>query len=581
MFVKKTRQRSKTSFFRFYFLAIIFFIFGSLIILRLIQLQILDYRYYQNKALEIRTFEKEVQPKRGEIFIEEEGGKRPVAINIDSYNLYAVPKEIDEPIKTAEKIAPLIGISLSNKNDELTNLIKKLSKENDWYEILKKDISQEEVDAINKLSLKGIKIETVTKRFYPEKKYFAHLLGFVGFSGDQQVGRYGLENYYENILSGKEGLLKGEKTQGGVLIATAQTTTIKPKDGADLILTIDRNIQIKTCQILEEAIKKYQAEKGNIIVLEPKSGQILALCNWPSFDPNQYNEVKDSRLFLNEAVSSQYEPGSIFKTITFAAALEEGKITPETTYEDKGLVKIGGYTIKNAGKKVYGFRTMKEVLEKSINTGAIFAAQKLGLEKFRQYVEKFGFGSLTGVDLPTEAKGNIKNLSEKKEIYLATASFGQGLSVTPLQMVTAFAALANHGKLMKPYLVKKIISDGFVTEIKPEERAQVISPTSAEILKEMLISVVKNGWGKRAAVKGYLVAGKTGTAQVAYLKGYSEKTIHSFAGFAPANDPRFVALVKLDNPKLERFSDRTAAPVFGQLADFLLKYFAIPPTEIE
>lgn len=580
MFVKGTRQKLRASFFRLNSLATIFFIFGLLIISRLAQLQIFDYRYYQSRALEIRNFEKEIQPERGKIFVEEKGEKKPVAINIDSYTLYAVPEEIDEPTAIAEKIAPIIGIlSEKNKNDDWADLVKKLSKENDWYEALKKNITQEEVAVVNKLDLKGIKIETSSKRFYPEGKYFSQLLGFVGFDGDKRVGRYGLESYYENIISGKEGLIKGEKTQGDILIATAKTTTIKPKDGADIILTINRSIQIKTCEILEEAIKKYEAEKGTIIVVEPKTGEILALCNWPYFDPNKYNEVKDISLFSNEAISAQYEPGSIFKIITFATALEEEKITPETTYEDKGLVKINGYTIKNAGEKVYGKQTMKDVLVKSINTGAVFMSHLIGLENFRRYVEKFGFGKPTGIELPAEAKGDIKNLSEKKEIYLATASFGQGIAVTPLQMTMAFAVLANNGKLMKPYLVKEIISGDFVTKIKPEEQTQVISPLTAEVLKEILISCVKNGWGKRAAVKGYLVAGKTGTAQVAYLKGYSEKTIHSFAGFAPADDPKFVALVKLDNPKSASFSDQTAAPTFGKLADFLLKYFEIPPTE--
>lgn len=578
MFIKRTRQKSRASFFPLNLLFIIFFIFGLLIISRLAQLQILNYHEYQNRAIQIRNFEKEIQPERGKIFVIEKGEKRPVALNINSYNLYAIPALIDDPKTTAEKIAPIIGLSLENK-EELSKLIERLSKKNDWYEILKKDINENEREAISKLSLKGIEIEIKSKRFYPEGKYFAHLLGFVGFCNGQQKGCYGLENYYENILSGKEGLVKGEKTIGDVLIATAPLTAVEPKNGADIVLTIDRNIQIKTCQILEEAIKKYQAEKGSIIVVNPKTGEILALCNWPSFDPNKYNEIKDFNLFLNDVVSSQYEPGSIFKAITFAAGLEEKKITPETVYEDKGMVKIGDYIIKNAGEKVYGKKTMREVLEKSINTGAIFVSQLIGLEKFRNYVEKFGFGKPTGIDLPGEISGDIKNLSKKEKIYLATASFGQGIAVTPLQMLMAFSALANEGKLMKPYLVKEIIIGETITKINPQEKEQVISPATAEILKEMLISVVKNGWGKRAQVNGYLVAGKTGTAQVAYFKGYSEKTIHSFAGFAPANNPRFTALVKLDNPKLERFSDRTATPVFGQLADFLLKYFEIPPTE--
>jgi len=571
----RTRQKLGPSFFRFNLLAIIFFIFGFLIILRLAQLQILDAHKYRLSASEIRSFEKKIEAKRGEIYVKEKDKKYLLALNVDSYNLFAVPREIEDPEETGEKIALILEISQDEKND----LIKKLSKKNDWYEILKKDLSQKELTEIKKLALKGINIEIEQKRFYPEEEYFSHLIGFVGFKGDKKQGRYGLEEYYENILSGKEGIIKGERTVGDILIKTAKSLIKEQKDGADIVLTINRTIQIKSCEILKEAIKKYQAEKGSIIVVEPKTGEILALCNWPYFNPNQYNEVKDMNVFLNQAISAQFEPGSIFKAITFAIALEERKITPETTYRDEGLVKIGGYTIKNAGEKVYGQQTMKEVLEKSINTGAVFINQRVGLEIFRRAVEKFGFGSLTGIELPAEIKGDIKNLFENKEIYLATASFGQGIAVTPLQMAMSFAALANKGKLMKPYLVKEVISGDFVTKTQPQEKTQVISPVTAEVLKELLISVVKQGWGKRAQVKGYLVAGKTGTSQVPYLKGYSEKTIHSFAGFAPADNPKFVALVKLDNPKLERFSDRTAAPTFGKLADFLLKYFEIPPTE--
>ena len=223
---------------------------------------------------------------------------------------------------------------------------------------------------------------------------------------------------------------------------------------------------------------------------------------------------------------------------------------------------------------------MREVLEKSINTGAIFVPQKIGIKTFRDYVKKFGFEEKTGIDLVGEAKGDIKNLYEDKEIYLATASFGQGIAVTPIQMVMSFSAIANDGKLMKPYLVKEIISEDYSFSNQPVEIRQVISPKTAEILRDLLISVVENGWGKKAKVDGYLVAGKTGTAEIPYvdIKGYSQETTHSFIGFAPAHDPKFVALVKLDSPQA-RFSDRTAAPTFSKLAEFILKYLNIPPTE--
>lgn len=575
------KRKKKDVFPRIILLGIVFFILWAIILLRLAKLQIFDWQKYESLSQEIRTFEKEREAERGEIFVSEDGEMIPVAINIYSYNLYAIPRRISAPLQTAQAIAESLKIPLDETNKDFQEILEKVSKENDWYEILKKGLSQKEMEEIKNKGIKGIDFERQAERFYPEGKYFSHLLGFVGFRGDEKEGRYGLEEYYENILSGKEGLIKGERGLGDILIATGETVFKKAKNGANLILTINRAVQVKTCEILEEAVKKYQAKGGSIIVVDPKSGEITALCNWPSFDSNRYNEIRDISIFSNQTVSSQFEPGSIFKTITFAAALEEEKITPDLTYEDKGLVKIGGYTIKNAAEKIYGKRTMREVLEKSINTGAVFVAQRIGLDKFREYVKKFGFGEKTNIDLPGEVKGDIKNLSENKEIYLATASFGQGIAVTPLQMVMSFAAIANDGKLMKPYLIKEIISDDYSTKNEPQEIRQVISPRTAETLKDLLISVVENGWGKKAAVKGYLVAGKTGTAEVPQIKGYSSATIHSFAGFAPADNPRFAILVKIDNPQLEKFSDRTAAPTFGKLADFLLKYYQIPPTETE
>jgi cell division protein FtsI/penicillin-binding protein 2 len=572
-------RRKKSNLKAIAFLEIVFFILLIIITARLAKLQIIDFKKYQILAEELRTFEEEELPKRGGIFIEEDGKRIPLAVNDFSYTLYAVPAHISDPLKTAKEIAEILEINPNLENKEFKEIYEKISKKNDWYEVIKKDVPIEKVEKIKEKKLVGIDFEKENKRFYPEGRCFSHLLGFFGFKNEKREGRYGIEEYYESFLSGKSGLIKGEKTVGGIIITTAKNFFKRPKNGADLVLTIDRAIQIKSCQILEEAVKKYEAKSGTIIVVEPKTGQILALYNWPDFDPNQYPKF-NVEVFNNKAISSIYEPGSVFKVITFAAGLEEGKITPETTYEDKGFVKIGNHIIKNAGNKVYGKRTMREVLEKSINTGAIFVAQKVGIKKFREYVKKFGFEEKTGIDLIGEVKSNVKNLYEDKEIYLATASFGQGIAVTPIQMVMSFAAIANNGKLMKPYIVKKIISEDFSFSNEPVEVRQVISQKTAEILKDLLISAVENGWGKRAKVEGYLVAGKTGTAEIPYvdIKGYSQETTHSFIGFAPAQDPKFVALVKLDSPKA-KFSDRTAAPVFGKLAEFILKYLNIPPTE--
>ena len=325
---------------------------------------------------------------------------------------------------------------------------------------------------------------------------------------------------------------------------------------------------------------KYGADGGSVIIMEPKTGAILAMCSNPDYDGNEYQKVKDIKVFTNPAVFSQYEPGSIFKVLTMAMALDQEKITPQTTYDDTGQVKIADRTMENSDHKANGAQTMTQVLEKSLNTGAIFVMRKIGPDLFADYVKEFGFGEKTGLELTGESKGDIKNLMTKPvhELYAATASFGQGLSVTPIQMVSVFSAIANNGILMKPYLVKEIIKpDGAKIETSPKVIRRVISEKAATILGGMMVNVVENGHGKKAAVKGYYVGGKTGTAQVAKKGGYEDNiNIGSFGGFAPIDDPKFVMLVRIDRPRNVEWAESSAAPLFGQLAEYMLNYWQIP-----
>ncbi|MCK5460270.1 penicillin-binding protein 2, partial [Candidatus Parcubacteria bacterium] len=366
-------------------------------------------------------------------------------------------------------------------------------------------------------------------------------------------------------------------------IFSKNSEIISAQDGADIVLTIDRAVQFKVCEELKKSIEQHSADSGSVIVINPSSGAVIAMCNVPFYDANFYNKA-DIDLFNNPIISSQYEPGSIFKAITMAAGLDSGVVNPDTVYNDEGCVKIGVETICNSDLKAHGRQTMSNVLEGSLNTGVIFVARKAGRDIFRKQVEDFGFGNPTGIELSSEAGGNISALNKKKEIYMATASFGQGVSVTSLQMVSAFAAIANNGKLMKPYLVKSIIgSDGSEKETKPVEVRQVISKKTAILLSAMLVSVVEKGHGKRAGVEGYYVAGKTGTAQVPkkFGKGYEEdQTIGLFAGFAPVDNPRFAMLVKIDNPKDVIWAESTAAPLFGRLAKFILDYYQVEPNAL-
>ncbi len=358
-------------------------------------------------------------------------------------------------------------------------------------------------------------------------------------------------------------------------------------DGSDLILTVNRSVQFRVCQTLNEAALRHGADGGSIIIMDPKTGAIIAMCSYPDFDPNNYDKVKDIKVFNNPAVFSQYEPGSVFKGITMAAALDQGKVTPETTYKDEGQVMITGWPkpIKNSDFDIYGGHgevNMTTVLEKSLNTGAIFAMKQTGADVFADYVKKFGFGEKTGIELLGEGSGDIRNLtvSKIKPIDATVASFGQGISVTPIQLVSAYATIANGGILMKPYIVKEIVhADGTKDITQPKELRRVISEKAAVLLGGMLVNVVEEGHGQKAGVKGYYVAGKTGTAQVPRKDGRGyESSMHigSFAGFAPADDPQFVMLVRIDNPRDVAWAESSAAPLFGKIAEFLLQYYQIP-----
>ncbi|MEI6596917.1 MAG: penicillin-binding protein 2, partial [bacterium] len=431
------------------------------------------------------------------------------------------------------------------------------------------------------LKIDGIGFSESSFRFYPENNIGSNILGFVGYVGDKQQGRYGLEEFFDQELAGSPGSIKIERDAKGYPIIINDREYNKADDGSDLILTINRSIQFMACQKLNEAVTKHGADGGSVIILEPKTGAVLAMCSNPDYDGNNFQEAKNIKDFTNPAIFSQYEPGSIFKVITMAMALDQEKVTPQTTYNDTGQVIISKYKIQNSDKKANGMQSMTEVLEKSLNTGAIFAMRSIGPNLFSEYVKKFGFGEKTGIELESESKGDIKNLIKKPvgELYAATASFGQGMAATPIQIASAFLTLANNGVMMQPYIVKEIIKpDGSKIETKPKVVGRIISEKASTIIGGMMVNVVENGHGKLAGVKGYYVAGKTGTAQVpAEGGGYQTGVnIGSFVGFAPVNDPKFVMLVRIDHPRDVVWAESSAAPLFGELAEYMLNYWQVP-----
>jgi len=542
---------------------ILLLLFSATIIGRLIYLQILNRDLFRALAQGQQKIPKLVQGERGEIFF---SGGQILATNINEKYVFISPREIEKKEETAKLLSQTLNL-------EEGLLFKKINKDN-LFEPIKYKIVKEEEDTLKKLNLVGVYVEEANFRNYPQGSLAAQISGFLGGEGK---GQYGLEGYYNDILQGEEKFQEEFKSPFGV-----GYLNIGAKKGSDIILSIDYNIQFMAEKLLKDAAKNLEFESGQIIVIDPNSGEIFAMANFPTFDPNEYSAVEDINVFQNGAIQKIFEPGSVFKPITMAGAIEEKKITPQTTYVDEGKVKIGGYTIYNYDGRVWGEQSMTGVLEKSINTGAVFAEDQLGDKKFLDYIDKFKIFEKTGIDLQGEIFSENKNFKKGYEINFATASFGQGIEMTPIQLARSFCAIANGGKLVKPYIVKEISNNEKKTEIKPEVSEPVISSKTASQLTAMLVSVVENGYGKAARIPGYYIAGKTGTAQISWSaldenkNGYSDKTWQSFIGFAPAFNPRFLILVKLDNPKTKT-AEYSAVPIFHDLAKYIINLWQIPP----
>ncbi len=511
-------------------------------------------------------------PTSNNLFLAATNKKFPLA--------YVIPAKVDWETDEG-KVSRVAGILKIDK-EPILNTVR--SKQNS-SKVLVRRLDMNQVEQIKNLSIKGLGVSYETDRFYPGQRLAANVIGFLGYDLNGRSGQYGVESYYDNDLFGKAVAKEPGK------IIPPWWDSIKnffygkdKKDDmfnrpSDIVLTIDRNVQAYAEDKLESVLKKWNAQGGSIIIQEPTTGKILAMADKPSFDPNNYSGYQPG-LFLNKSVQEVFEPGSSYKPITMSAGLDLGKVTPQTTFTDVGFVQAAEYTIHNFSNKVFGLETMSQVLEKSINTGAMFVENLVGDDNFLNYSINTGFGQKTGIDLPGEVNGDITNLYSGRKINYLTAAFGQGIAVTPMQLINAYSAIANGGKLMRPYVVEKIIKEGGGQEVtKPEIISIPFSEKTSLRLKSMLVGVVNNGFDK-AKIKGYDIAGKTGTAQIPDGKGgYSEhEFIHDFLGFAPAYDPKFVILIKMDRPKGIQFAADSLSPTFREVAQFLINYYKIPPT---
>lgn len=572
---------------RVYLIKIFFMVFFLAILGRLFYWQVVKGDFLQAQADEQHLTDVKEGALRGDIFFSDNS---VLASSNPTYRIFANPKVIasNKKVDLAYILAKVLtqkeGIDVDPLAKEILN---KLSQDLYWVP-LEKGVSLELKKKIESLKLEGIGFEQTSNRFYPEGSTSAHLLGFVASDAKgSDVGYFGLEGHYEGELKGIPGRLKLEKDAKGSPIFIGEFENSEPKNGKDLILNIDRTMQFIVEGALKKGIEKYGAKAATAIVMDPKTGAILAMASFPNYDPGKYfNFPKEN--YKNPAVGDSYEPGSTFKILVMSAALNEDLVQADTICDVcQGPVSLGGFSIRTWDNKYYPNTSMKDVIIHSDNTGMVFVGQKLGLDKFYNYLENFGFGQNTNIDLQEETSSDLRPKNEWKEIDLATSSFGQGIAVTPIQMITAVSAIANGGNLMEPHVVKEIKDDngnlpagrqGF--EIKPHIIRKVIKESTAKIITEMMVAAVSEGEAKWAKPKGFRIAGKTGTAQIPVAGHYDpNKTIASFVGFAPPEDPKFVMLVRYDQPSSSIFGAETAAPTFFEIAKQLFSYYKITPTE--
>lgn len=494
------------------------------------------------------------EPHRGTITVtDKNGGVFTIADNQSYGVIKATPNEIKDIDTAVENVSPILGMEA----DAVRAILAKKGSP-----VLLKKPTPEQSAKILETKITGIGIDEQEKRKYLPGTFASHVLGFAGPSGEDETmkGRYGIEKQFEKKLAGIPGSL-------------ADGTVTDPKQGENVALTLDRSIQTQAETILQKLVTDKGAEGGTIIVQEPATGKILAMASAPDFDPSNYSNYP-LKNFTNPAVQARYEPGSVFKVITAAIGLDTHAFTPNTTYYDTGALTFpDGKIIRNWDMKAHGTMTMTNVIEESLNTGAAFMQTKIGNAPFYKYVAAFGFNEPTGIELPGEVAGNLKNIkTHKADIDFASASFGQGIAVTPIELIAAVGVIANGGTLMKPFII---------AETEPKAVRKVLTKAAAEATTAMMASAVDKA--RVAHIENFTVAGKTGTAQAVDFTrgGYTKDVINTYVGFAPASKPRFIVLVKLDKPKGAPLAGTTVVPAFHELAKFIINYYDIPPDNLK
>lgn len=555
---------------RLILIVLAFVVFYFAIIARLFYWQVLKADVLRHAGYDQSTLSLVTTAKRGDILFND---NYPLATNKISYLLYANPKKVDSFDNYAKLLSPLLQAEQASISARLN--------QNLYWVSLQSRLSFETRTQIEGLSLPALGFELQTERDYPEASMAAHLVGFVGKNQDgQDQGYFGLEGYYDRQLKGRPGSIYMIKDAVGNPILT-DVREDKKIDGRTLVTTIDRSVQYMADTELKKGLDLYQADGGSVIVMETKTGKILGASSYPKFDPQKYWEY-DGKTYTSPIVSNLYEPGSTFKVLVMAAGIDSGLVAPQTKCDScAGSVGIDGYQIKTWDDKYFPNTTMADVIIHSDNTGMVYVGRKLGVAKMLSYLKNFGFGNLTGIDIQGEATEALRPERKWANIDLATASFGQGISVTPIQLITAINSVANGGKLMRPMIVAKIITpDSKTINIDTQIERQTISSAASKVMTWMMVDAVEKGEAKFAKIPNYNIAGKTGTAQIPVAGHYDPtNTNASFIGFFPAEDPKITMLVIVNRPRSSIYGAETAAPTFFSIARDLIQYYNIEPSK--
>ena len=540
------------------------------IVARLVQVQIIDHDYYTARAEEEHLRQTVIRAPRGAIL---DRNGYPLATTVDAFDVYVDPRSWENDAvarRGADVLAPLL-------NREPAELIAATRAQEQGDYLAARALNGSVGLELLNLGPPGVKLVDRSDRFYPEGDLASGLLGFIG---RDQVGLAGIEADFDQELGGTPGIVYVERDGLGNPLPFGRRLFDAPAPGGDLRLTIDRYLQRLVEEKLDEALEAHEATGGTIIVMDPRTGEILAMASRPSFNLSELDleDRSQTELYRNRAVTDVYPPGSLMKTVTMAAAIDSGLVTPESTYYDDGAAVMGGVTIRNWDLSAHGTTTATEFFQLSLNTGAVWLAGLLGPDRFYEYVQRFGFGESTHVGLGGEAGGLVRTNQDEGwcRCDLATNSFGQGIAVTPLQLITAISALVNGGLLMRPYIVQEVAGPEDRRLFEPVVVRRVVSEETSRMLVQMMNAVVDGRDDHPAQVPGYRVGGKTGTSTFVDQPG----VIASFIGFVPVEDPQFIMLVKIDEPQDARLGSVVAAPIFRELALPLLAYLGVPPDDV-